>query len=309
MMTVRHHVESMRPEDLMPTTTFLCRLVGIVFLLSGCAGGGETISSGETGEIRSSSVPRSGARIKVLSYNIHHGEGTDRRLDLPRIAAVIRRTGADIVALQEVDSMTRRSRGIHQTKVLAEAVGWQHHAFVRAMPYQGGDYGEAILSRFPIFSPRPVPLVAPPGEEPRTAIEVVIQPWGDENASIRFVGTHLSHESTSTRLHQVAALKSSLEGDVTPIVLAGDFNFIQKSGPYRLISEGWLDAARKFGRAQPTFPSRSPDRRIDYVFVRPAHRWRVISAEVISEPIASDHCPLLVELELLPPTEEDLKAL
>ena len=53
-------------------------------------------------------------RLRVLSYNIHHGEGLDGRIDLERIASVIRASEADLVALQEVDQSTERSGGVDQ---------------------------------------------------------------------------------------------------------------------------------------------------------------------------------------------------
>ena len=78
--------------------------------------------------------------LKVMSYNIHHGEGIDRRLDLERIAAVIADSGADIVALQELDQSTRRTGGVAQTEVLAHHLG-MHHQFAKALHFQGGAYG------------------------------------------------------------------------------------------------------------------------------------------------------------------------
>ena len=269
-----------------------------LLLLSTVSCGGGPSSSG-----RSEATPaaRGGApmRIKVLTYNIHHGEGTDDRFDLQRIARLVKRTGADLVAMQEVDRRTRRSGGIDQPKQIADALGMEY-AFAEAIPFQGGQYGEAVFSRFPFAYPRRVPLPAPPDQEARAALEVVVQPWGEGRDSVRFIGTHLSHESESTRMHQAAALKTSLESDPVPAILVGDFNFVQGSGSYGLILQGWLDTARKHGNAQPTFPSTDPKRRIDFVFARPKERWRVISAQVIDEPIISDHCPVLVELELLP---------
>ena len=270
--------------------------LGLLLLMTVSCGGGP--ASGGRGN--AAPVARGEPmRIKVLTYNIHHGEGTDERFDLARIARVARRTGADLIAMQEVDRRTRRAGGIDQPKQIAEALGMEY-AFAQAIPYQGGQYGEAIFSRFPFAYPRRVPLPAPPDQEPRVALEVVVQPWGEGRDSVRFIGTHLAHESESTRMHQAAALKTSLESDPIPAILVGDFNFVQGSGSYGLMLQGWLDTARKHGDAQPTFPSTDPKRRIDFVFARPKERWRVISAQVIDEPIASDHCPLLVELELLP---------
>ena len=101
----------------------------------------------------------SGKILKVMSYNIHHGEGIDRRLDLERIAAVIADSGADIVALQELDQSTRRTGGVAQTEVLAHHLG-MHHQFAKALHFQGGAYGLAVLVGGPscgiAFTPCPI---------------------------------------------------------------------------------------------------------------------------------------------------------
>lgn len=271
------------------------RWLVLALLVVGCAGGAE--SSHLIGGGAPDPVP--GSRLRVLTYNIHHGEGTDGRFDLARIARVIQRAGADVVALQEVDRGTRRASGADQPALLAEALGCEH-AFAEAMPYDGGSYGEAILTRHVPRAARRIPISAPAGEEPRAAVEVGITPWGEDGPAVRCIGTHLSHVSARTRLAQVAELKSSLESDPTPSVLLGDFNFTPRSGEYILLTEGWADAARVADTEEPTFPSAAPERRIDYVFLRPADRWKVVSVRVVDESVASDHRPLLVELELLP---------
>ncbi|MCY2995293.1 MAG: hypothetical protein NTY19_46640 [Planctomycetota bacterium] len=85
-------------------------------------------------------------RIRVLTYNIQHGEGTDGKIDLARTAAVIKRLTPDLAALQEVDKATTRSRGVDQAAELGKLTG-MHVAFGKAMDFAGGRYGEAILSR------------------------------------------------------------------------------------------------------------------------------------------------------------------
>ena len=82
--------------------------------------------------------------LRILTYNIHHGEGTDGLLDLERLAGVIGEARPDGVALQEVDAGTERAGGIDQAAAIAGHLGWEH-AFAEAMPYQGGSYGEALL--------------------------------------------------------------------------------------------------------------------------------------------------------------------
>jgi endonuclease/exonuclease/phosphatase family metal-dependent hydrolase len=245
-------------------------LVGLAFFaMTGCRG--ESVK------------PRSPQTLRVLTYNIHHGEGTDERFDYKRLAAVIERLEPDIVALQEVDYGTERASGADQAKLLAKLCH-MHYAFGQAMPYQGGQYGEAILSRFPIERTVVHPLPYQLDLEPRAAIEVVIHPVGI--GPISFVGTHLCHKSNELRTLQTQRLNQLFPAQKgNPTILAGDFNARPGSDPMNvLLSAGWIDAV-------------SPRSAIDYVLVRACDPWAVKDVIIVEEPIASDHDPVLVVLQ------------
>jgi len=234
--------------------------------------------------------------IRILSYNIFHGETLNHDFDLERIAGVIRSVSPDIVALQEVDFRTNRARNMD----LVTRLGYLTDMlplFGRAMEYDDGEYGEGILSRFTFKETRNNPLPHSPKNEPRAALEVLVElPSGDE---IVFIGTHLDHTRDQTdRIVQAKRLNRLFKRNKKPTILAGDLNATPESEPMRILFRFWTDASA--GNPQPTFPSSSPRRRIDYVLFRPAHRWRVIESRVIEEKVASDHCPLLVVLELRP---------
>ena len=156
--------------------------------LAGCQGG--------------SVKPQSPKTLRVLTYNIHHGEGTDKVFDYRRLAKVIEDLSPDIVALQEVDNRTERASGVDQAVLLGKLCRMRH-VFGQAMPYQGGRYGEAILSRFPIEKAAIHPLPYQVGQEPRAALEVLIEPAG--LPPIAFVGTHLCHQNNETRIQQTRA--------------------------------------------------------------------------------------------------------
>ncbi|HEY3237285.1 MAG TPA: endonuclease/exonuclease/phosphatase family protein, partial [Polyangiaceae bacterium] len=89
--------------------------------------------------------------LRLVTYNTHHGECVDGRFELERLAAIIRSLDPDLVGLQEVDNLTVRSGNVDQARVLGELTGMRH-AFGRAMDFDGGEYGEAVLSRWPILS-------------------------------------------------------------------------------------------------------------------------------------------------------------
>ena len=221
--------------------------------------------------------------LRVLTYNIHHGEGTDERFDYDRLAGVIKKLEPDIVALQEVDCGTERASGADQARLLAKLCRMRY-AFGQAMPHQGGQYGEAILSRFPIEKTFVHPLPYQLDREPRAAIEVVIRPAGI--GPISFVGTHLCHQSNELRTLQTQRLGQLFPADKgNPAILAGDFNARPGSEPMNvLLDAGWIDTI-------------SPRSIIDYILVRSCDPWTVREVIIVDEPIASDHDPVLVVLQ------------
>lgn len=227
--------------------------------------------------------PQSPRTLRVLTYNIHHGEGTDERFEYDRLAGVIKRLKPDIVALQEVDFATERASGVDQAKVLA-GLCRMHYAFGQAMPHQGGQYGEAILSRFPIRKTVVHPLPYDLDLEPRAALEVVIEPAG--MGLISFVGTHLCHKSNELRGQQTQRLGQLFPSQKgSPTILAGDFNARPGSEPMNvLLNAGWIDVV-------------SPHSVIDYVLVRACDPWTVEEVIIPDEPIASDHDPVLAVLQ------------
>lgn len=240
-------------------------------------------------------------RLCVLTYNIHHGRGADGVIDLQRLADVIKRAKPDLVALQEVDVNTKRSQGVDQPAILGRLTGMSHF-FGEAMPFQDGSYGEAILSDLPFDFWVNTPLEAGPSQEPRAAAVIRLTKPTNQDRAIVFWGTHLCHQSEETRINQVEQLIGRPGAVHFPNILAGDFNFTPDSEAYRtLIDAGWVDTAAAFGDPKPTCPADKPIIRIDYVFVRPAERWRVIDVQVLNEPVASDHLPVLVELEYIIP--------
>lgn len=233
--------------------------------------------------------------LRVLTFNIYHGATMKGDFDLDYIANLIRNTEPDLVALQEVDFLTMRARGYD----LATELGWRLKMvplFARAMYYDGGEYGEAILSRYSFVATRNVSLPFTGGREPRAAVEVVtVLPSGD---TIAFIGTHLDHLADDTaRILQVRKINEVFAGGRYPAILAGDLNAVPGSVPIRILEEVWGSSYDRDFPA-PTYPSGGPVKKIDYVMFRPAGRWEVISAEVIHDSVASDHCAYLVVLGL-----------
>jgi endonuclease/exonuclease/phosphatase family metal-dependent hydrolase len=239
------------------------------------------------------SSPLPAERLTVLSYNIHHGEGTDGKVDLDRIARVIRDSGADLVALQEVDNRTTRTGGVDQTAELARLTGL-HGRFARQIDYQGGTYGQAVLSRWPIDDLKIHLLPGEPEREQRIAAEARLSV---EGRPMTFVTTHLNHQSEPNRIQQAERINAILAQTNMPAILAGDLNATPESAPLQILASAWTTATPE---PRPSFPSEAPARQIDFVLTRPAGAFTVVESRVLDEPVASDHRPLRVVLDTAP---------
>jgi endonuclease/exonuclease/phosphatase family metal-dependent hydrolase len=233
-------------------------------------------------------------QLRILTYNIHHGEGTDGKLDLERIAAVINSANPDLVALQEVDQNTTRTSRVNQAAELGKLTG-MNYVFGKAMDFQGGAYGQAILSRFEIGSVITEQLPQVEGREPRIVLRAEIHL--SQNAKIQFSSTHLDHERDDIRKVQAEAINKIFSQIAQPTVLAGDFNATPASGPMKEVVSTWTDAGAD--NSQPTIPSSRPVSRIDYILFKPAGSWHVLESKVLGEAVASDHRAVLAALELL----------
>ena len=244
--------------------------------------------------------------VRVLVYNIHAGKDAAGVDNLERIAAIVRETGADFALLQEVDRGTRRSGGVDQVAALARATGL-HAAFGRTLDYDAGQYGIALLSRWPIASDTLVSLpVEPPQRraggsyEPRGAL-IVHAKAPDVRA--RLLNTHMDasgddhyrRQEIATINRLLAALVADSSGGGPALVLAGgDFNAEPPSAVHAAaVAAGWRDAWLECGdgTAGLTFPAKAPVKRIDYLWL--TGRARCTSARVVGGE-ASDHRGLLV---------------
>lgn len=229
--------------------------------------------------------------VRVVSYNIKHGLGTDQVVDLERTAGVLRALMPDIVGLQEVDDRATRSGSVAQAERLGERLGMQP-AFGKFMDFQGGAYGLAILSRYTIVSTREVQL--PDGNEPRVALAVEVRLPGDRPLTI--VNVHFDWvRDDGFRYAQAEALTKYLDALTTPYILLGDFNDVRESRTLQLFFSRATEAAKPADNRM-TFSSTDPRREIDFIFYSPAAAFSAGEVRVIDEPVASDHRPVLAVL-------------
>lgn len=236
--------------------------------------------------------------FRVMTYNIHHGEGQDGRVDLERIAKVILDANADAVALQEVDQNTRRTGGVDMAVDLAKRTN-MHVAFGANLDFQGGKYGTAILSKHPIESVENHVLKQARNGEPRGVLQAVLDVG---QGRVLFAGTHLDHtKDQAERLFSQAQFDELFaKFEDLPMIFCGDFNDIPDSELHKRMSEKWADSWSLVSQdAGFTMSSNKPTRRIDYVWVSDTKNFKLRWADV-PQTDASDHLPVVAEMELKP---------
>ena len=256
-------------------------------------------------------IPPKGQSLRVMTYNIYGARATSpaNAADLDAIAEVIRRQNPDFVTLNEVDVFTNRTgKDVHQARDLAEKLGMEWH-FSKAIDRDGGEYGDAVLSKYPILEKRSyrLPCAAEQPGEDRSLCVIRVQIDGKD---LYVASTHLDHLSgDDSRLVQATEIRrirdTELEGD---LILCGDLNAIPSSNVIAtmtsfLTNTGPID--------QYTFPSDDPSRKIDYIMYAPIEHFGVQNCQVVSRGDqqvggvdASDHRPVIADIRFQ--TEEDI---
>lgn len=234
------------------------------------------------------------AELRVMTYNIHHAEGMDGKVDAGRIAQVLSSAKADLVALQEVDRNVERTQTIDLPHIIASNIGFSF-AFGKNIDFQGGSYGNAILSRFPILESNNHHYKMLREGEQRGLLYAKVDIDG---APLIFASTHIDFRPDNTeRLSNVEEMVQLAERfKPLPVILCGDFNDAPNSEVHFRLKEHFTDAWETAGEGGGfTYSSAKPNKRIDFIFV--TANVQINKATVISTQ-ASDHLPLVVELNI-----------
>ncbi|MGY2002249.1 endonuclease/exonuclease/phosphatase family protein [Blastococcus sp. SYSU DS1024] len=249
--------------------------------------------------------------VRLVTFNTHHGVGADARHDLPRLASLLASVDADVICLQEVDRhFGPRSEEVDQALLLSRALDMQLAWGPAIDEQRPGDqpprqYGNALLSRLPILISDVHPL--PGSGEPRSALRTMVELDG---GALWVTATHLTTRSAEERAAQVTALAGLHTESMDTGVLVGDFNAAPDAPELDALRQRFTDAWRlararddqgagwRFWQADAghTHPARSPHRRIDQVWVSPG--IAVAGAHVLDADGASDHLPVVVDLEV-----------
>jgi endonuclease/exonuclease/phosphatase family metal-dependent hydrolase len=236
------------------------------------------------------------SRLRVMTYNIHGGRGMDDRIDLERIATVIRSFDPDIVALQEVDVNRSRSGVVDQAQVLGTLLSLTVQ-FGPTIERATERYGIATLTRLPIT--RTYQLHLPwretnPRSEPRCALVTRLD-WN--GIAVDMINTHLSVRF-GERQGQVAEILKALASDDIPdvenLIIAGDFNCTPWSRPFRTLARQLRPIASPL-----SWPAPLPLVPLDHILIR--GDLRVVRSGLWRGPLirrASDHAPVFAELAL-----------
>jgi endonuclease/exonuclease/phosphatase family metal-dependent hydrolase len=256
-------------------------LLGVGLLAGGC---------------RTSSGPPIHRTLRVMTYNIHHGEGLDGKVDLARIAELIKREQADIVALQEVDKGVARTARRDLAAELVALTGMTA-VFSNNFHFQGGEYGNAVLTKFPVkhCTNRHYQMLRT-GEQ-RGVLQLTLDVHGRE---VVFMNTHIDYRPDDAErwlnVGEIELLGRQYEGK--PIILCGDFNDTPGSRIHARLAETFVDAWAEAGSGYGlTIPVLSPRKRIDYIWLSKDCGFRTVEIHV-SNSEASDHLPVVAELEL-----------
>lgn len=235
--------------------------------------------------------------LRVMSFNILHGATLKNDFNLDTLAGVIKSYKPHLVALQEVDFKTNRAKQYdlptelgHRTKMAS--------LFGRAMYYDGGEYGEGILSNYTFVETENFPLPHLADSEPRAALIAKVR-TGNGNI-IQFVATHLDHLKDNTnRVMQVKAMVEKLKDSPYPTLITGDLNAEPGSESLKLLLKDFTkpDMPNAY---LPTWPSDDPRICIDHILYNMPEKWKVTDYRVLCENYATDHCVVMATLVFTP---------
>lgn len=225
--------------------------------------------------------------IKVVTYNIHRGINKSNKLDLDGVTEVIMDIGADIVALQEVERFSIRTGFKDQIGYIAEKLS-MNYAYGKSINILNGQYGNAILTRYPIEEYEVKQLYSE--GETRTLLRVALSINGSR---IQVYNTHLGLNS-SEREKQIREI-IDITANADNYILAGDFNSAvdKLDAVTGKLKDAALYDVNKY--RIPTFDNGDITERIDYIFL--SEKFKIVGYEVLKSD-ASDHYPVTVVVKL-----------
>ncbi|WP_411274901.1 endonuclease/exonuclease/phosphatase family protein [Daejeonella sp.] len=232
-----------------------------------------------------------------MSYNIHIGIPPTKPgvTDIDAIVKTIKNQDPDIIALQEVDVNTTRTGKINEAAIIAKKLKMDYF-FAKAIDYAGGDYGVAILSKYPLSETKIHRLTTVEGTKGEPRVMATAKITLKKGLVIRFGSTHLDAQASPlNREKQIAEIVEISSSETLPFIIAGDFNAQQVSSVIKKLDESFTRTCQD---CAPTFPVVNPGRAIDFIAFSNTSKIKVISHSVVQEHYASDHLPVVALLQI-----------
>lgn len=228
---------------------------------------------------------KSPSTVRVMTWNIHGAVGGNPRFDLAGVIELIRRWDADVVALQEVDSRRKPVRDGNPFAVLQDSLG-RHGIGAKSITTMDGDYGQMLISRWPIVQSE-IHDISFLEREPRRAVKAEVEtPLGP----LRIIATHLGLSIRERQSQARTLLGIAGERTMTTMII-GDFNDWFWPGSVRSALSRELPGYTRYR----TFPSRWPLLRLDRVYCRPGEA--LIRSYIDGHARrCSDHLPIIADV-------------
>jgi endonuclease/exonuclease/phosphatase family metal-dependent hydrolase len=269
---------------MLPRIIITAILALIICLLTVCTFSDSTVTG----------VNRDGSKsMRVMTYNIR---AADYGLD--RIIATLQEGEADIIALQEVDKLVRRTGRVDQPEKIARSLR-MNYVFRKHFSYQGGEFGLALLSRYKIDHVERVKvrrsnliLLKARVNTPERPVRVIVVHFHPTNPLDKDI---TKKENNAARLREAKRAFEIASTHDTPFLIMGDFNSNSGSPAYGLFSEKFQDCCRVGGGSwDKTWPAKFPITRIDYIWA--SRHFRVLRCWTLRSS-ASDHLPVVAEIQ------------
>lgn len=235
-------------------------------------------------------------QLKIMSYNIHIGVPPTKpgTTDIDAIVRTIESQDPDIVALQEVDVNTARTGKINEAAIIAGKLK-MNFFFAKAIDYGGGDYGVAILSKYPLSETTIHRLTTIEGTKGEPRVMATAKITLKNGTEIRFASTHLdAGKNPINREKQIAEIVAISSSETLPLIIAGDFNAPPGSSVINKLDEMF---SRTCQECAPTFPVVKPRTAIDFIAFSRSSKFKILSHAVVQEHYASDHLPVVALLQ------------
>lgn len=234
----------------------------------------------------------SGQKLRIMSYNIHIGQDAQNKDQLTAMADFMQASGATLIGLQEVDSVCNRSGKIDQLEKLKKQTG-MYGVFSRHFAFDGGAYGLAVLSKYPIDSVRHerISLNSMGKNETRVLLVVFVTV---NKRPLAFATVHLDYRDGASRRQQAQELIEKFDSYRMPVILTGDMNAEPRTDAITVLKKRFQDCTNDQAL---TYDAEKPTKKIDYVFVQQSAIKKVLKAAVIHEPF-SDHLPVMATIRL-----------